>query len=369
MFKRIWKVNLIFTFLFLLSFSLTFCIVYYGMLLKSQLRITSYTAEQSGYEYRGYYSVLWSDEIDNRLDNDLPELNQGILSYGVLVCGEDIVGVKPAYIIMEMKGNLMEPLERGDYFNEQKEYDRPQCIVGDAWLGDIKKDGELEVVRINGYDCEVSGILKPNTFEGSDERIFLYGPSMQEEFLMDLISMEESMSVDYRIPEHADRGQIKKYVDWINSRAFETAEEVPYMNEVDGGVSAAFQEVMPMYNKFFKFMLTFCFINCAFLTYVWCTKNLQQNMVKRVFGFGLPFIWLDGFKEIALYEAVSILISSIICLLIETLRGHAMNFFITWKHGVGIMAAVVLAFTFLLSMVNILYLRKLTPADTLKATE
>ncbi len=369
MYKRMWKANLVFTFLFLLTFSLTFGMVYYGMYLKSQIQQTGHTAEQVDYAYNNCYLVFWKDNVSNKLGIKLPELSQGVLSYDVLVHGADVVGVKSAYVVMEMYEDIMEPLEEGAYFRNAGSFKMPQCIVGDAWLKYAEKNNGMTTVCINGHDCIVSGVLKSNTFKGGDERIFLYGPSMPEEFLDGLLKMSESMSVDYRISEHADQEQIKIFEDWVHSGIFENIEENSNIYTVDGGVTTEFKEVMPVYEKFFKLMLAFCFINCAFLTYVWCTKNLQQNMVKRVFGFALPSIWLDGFKEIALYEAVSILISSIICLLIETLRGNAMNFFITWKHGVGIMAAVVLAFTFLLSMVNILYLRKLTPADTLKATE
>ena len=369
MFKRMWKANRIFTFLFLITFSLTFCIVYYGMYLKSQIQRTAQTAEQMDYAYRGYYLVTWGKDVEDRLGVRLPELEQGILSYVVNVYGEDVVGVRSAYVVMEMKENLMEPLERGGYFQEKQEYDRPQCIVGDAWLQYAEKDRETMIVRVNGYDCEVAGVLKSNTFDGSDERMFLYGASMPGEFLKDLICMEESMSVDYRISGSADGRQIEKYGTWIQSGIFESPEEDVGMHAVDGGVTTEFTEVMPMYNIFFRLMVVFCFINCVFLTYVWCTKKMQENMIKRVCGFGMVQVWLEGFWEILLYEGISILISSIMCLFIEAVRGKAVNFFITWRYGIGIMVAVLLLFTFLLSMVNVFYLKKLKPADTLKATE
>lgn len=369
MFKRMWKANQVFTFLFLLSFSLTFSIVYYGMFLKSQLRIVNQTAERINYAYRGYYSCMWDGDTSDRIGVELPELGQGILSYVVNVCGEDAVGVRSAYVVMDMKENLMEPLERGEYFQTEREYDKPQCIVGDAWLQDVEQKETREVICISGYDCEVTGVLKPNGFVGFDQRIFLYGPSMSREFLEDLICMNESMSVDYRIPEDVDSGQIVKYEKWLQSGIFEGTEEIPGMDEVDGGVSAAFQEIVPMYNKFFVFMMSFCFVNCVFLTYVWCAKKVKENMLKRVFGFSTAGIWLDGFKEIAIYEVISVLISSVICMVIETFRGNTLNFFVTWKYGVGIMVTVLLLFTFLLSMVNVFYLKKLKPADTLKAGE
>ena len=51
MYKRMWKANLVFTFLFLLTFSLTFGMVYYGMYLKSQIQQTGHTADQVDYAY------------------------------------------------------------------------------------------------------------------------------------------------------------------------------------------------------------------------------------------------------------------------------------------------------------------------------
>lgn len=369
MWKRMWKANLIFTFLFWLSFSLTFCIVYYGMFLKSQIQQVNTTAEQMNYEYRGYYSVTWSDDIADRLGIKPPELNQGILSYRLSVNnGEDIVGVKSAYLVMEMYENLMEPLEEGTYFVEEEEYDYPQCIVGDAWLKYAEENGGTTLINVNGYNCKVTGIFKSNTLAGSDDRIYLYGPSMSRDFLEDLIWMNESMSVDYRVLKNVDYEQVEKYKSWLDSGIFEDVQEDD-MEMVDGGVTGEFTAVIPVYNKFFIFMMVFCFANCAFLTYVWCSRKVQENMIKRVFGFNIIRIWWDGLKEIALYEGISIITSSMICMVIEICRGNVANFFTTWKYGVGVMVTVLLIFTFFLSLINVLYLKKLKPADTLKAVE
>jgi hypothetical protein len=369
MWKRMWKANRIFSFLFLLSFTVTFCIVYYGMFLGSQLRQADAAAAQIDYAYRGYYSVIWSENVKDRLAVELPELEQGILSYRVSVDdGKDIVGVRQAYIVMEENEDLMEPLAEGTYFTGEKETAYPQCIVGDAWLQDAKQEGNTVLISVDGYDCQVVGVLKPNTFRGSDERLFLDGQSMPQEFLSELVNMNESMEIDYRIAEDPDSGQVEKYEEWIGSKLFSDRDSME-MEEVDGGVDMEFQAVMPMYNRFFWFMVFFCFVNCAFLTYVWCVKKKQENMIKRVFGFSMPAIWLEGLKELILYEALSLILSGVICLLIEICRGDAGEFLVTWRDSAWIMICVLLGFTFLLSIINIFYIRKINPAYTLKASE
>lgn len=92
-------------------------------------------------------------------------------------------------------------------------------------------------------------------------------------------------------------------------------------------------------------------------------------MIKRVFGFQLSRIWLEGFLEMMAYEAVSLLLAGIFCLMYEVVRGNAAVFLHTWKHGAGLMGTVIIFFTIPLSIINILYLRKIKPADTLKAAE
>lgn len=369
MWKRMWMANRIYTFLFWISFTVTFCIAYYGMYLKSQMQQVSTTVEQMDYEYWGSYSVFWSEDIDDRLGAGLPELEQGIFSYSLLVDnGQDIVGVRSCYVVMEMYEDFLEPLKKGIYFTEEEEYDYPQCVVGDAWLKSAEKDRGKTIVNINGYACEAVGILQSNTFEGSDERVFLYGPSMSQEFLEALIGRNQSMSVDYRVSENADPEQIKSYETWLNSGIFEEVEENP-LELIDGEVSTEFAQVTPTFNKFFVFMMLFCFVNCAFLTYVWGTKKVQENMIKRVFGFDWDRIWWDGFKEIVVYEGISIITSSVICIVIEACRGNVRSFFTTWKYGVRIMVVVLLLFTLLLSMIHVSYVNKRKPADTLKAAE
>jgi hypothetical protein len=321
------------------------------------------------YEYRETYSVLWKNDVSNRTDIALPELNQGILSYWVSVNnGEDIIGIKSAYIVMEMYEDFLEPLKEGTYFMEKEVYDYSQCVVGDAWLKYATQEGDTTLINVSGYPCEVMGILKSNTLAGSDERIFLYGPSMPSDFLDDAMGIEESMSVDYRISEKADTDQIEKYKTWLNSGIFESIEDND-LSFIDGDVNIEFASIMPIYNKLFVAIMIFCFVNCAFLTYVWCVKKVQENMTKRVFGFSVMRIWWDGLKELALYEGISIITSSVICLVIELFRGDAGNFFVTWKDGVGIMAEVLLLYTLLLSMINVFYIRKIKPADTMKAAE
>jgi hypothetical protein len=269
---------------------------------------------------------------------------------------------------MEMYEDFLEPLQEGTYFKTEEEYQYPQCVIGDAWLKYARQEDDVKIVNINGYDCQVMGTLMSNTLEGSDERIFLYGPSMSQDFMDELIGLEESMSVDYRISDQADAEQIATYHEWLNSGIFESVEEND-LSEVDGCVDTEFDTIMPIYNKFFIAIIVFCFVNCAFLTYIWCIKKLQENMTKRVFGFSIIRIWWDGLKEIVLYEGISIVISSVICMMIEVCRKNIAQFYITWKDGVGIMVFVLLVFTFLLSMINIFYIRKIKPADTLKATE
>lgn len=364
MVKKIWKAGPVFTFLFLFSFTITFCIAYYGMSLKGQLQEVEQTATEMDYGYRGDFYV---DNFTGGAGIDLPGLDTGIICYMVGAGYEDIVDKKSVYVIMEMNEPMLEPLAEGEGVVKGKEYTMPQCVCGMAWMKYIREAEGKQFLSISEHDCEVAGILKPNGYEDSDWRLFLYGPSMQAEFMDELFGSEYSFLVDYRAAQEDGR-EIEKFNEWVQNN-FERPAVCRGMEIVDGGIDLNFKLLMTVYQAFFVFMTAFCFFDCAFLTYVWCTQKLRENMIKRVVGFSMTRIWLDGILELVTYEAVSLLLSGIFCILVETVRGSTAVFLYTWQRGAVLMGAVVLLFTIPLSLINILYLQKIKPAETLKAEE
>lgn len=362
--KRIWKASPVFTFLFLLSFTLTFGIAYYGMSLKGQLQTVGQTAIEMDYGYRGSFYV---DNSTGGAGIALPELDTGIICYMVGMGCEDIVVKRSIYVIMEMNEPMLEPLAEGDGFAMEKNYGSPQCVCSMAWKKYVREDGDKKILSLNGRDCEVAGILEPNDYANSDWRLFLYGPSLPEEFMEGLFGTHCTFLVDYRSAA-GNSADIEKFNNWVLEN-FQGTEVCPGMEEVDGSMDSDFKYSMSIYRVFFMFLMVFCFFDCAFLTYVWCTQKLRENMIKRVFGFSMVKIWLEGILELVSYEVVSLLLAGIFCLVFEAARGKIAAFFLTWKEGAGLMGTVVLLFTIPLSLINILYLQKIKPADTLKAAE
>lgn len=92
-------------------------------------------------------------------------------------------------------------------------------------------------------------------------------------------------------------------------------------------------------------------------------------MLKRAFGFFMVRIWLEGILETAIYEAVSVLLADILCLVYEVMRRNVAGFFAAWKYGARTLGVAVLSLTLLIGAVDILYLQRLRPADALKAEE
>lgn len=364
MVKKIWKAGPVFTFLFLFSFTITFCIAYYGMSLKGQLQAVEQTAKEMDYGYRGDFYV---DNFTGGAGIDLPGLDTGIICYMVGAGYEDIVDIKSVYVIMEMNEPMLEPLAEGEGFVKGKEYTMPQCVCGMAWRKYIREEEGKQLLSISEQDCEVAGILKPNGYEDSDWRLFLYGPSMQAEFMDKLFGAEYTFLVDYRAAQE-NSSEVEKFNNWVLNN-FDNPLVCPNMEMVDGEIDLDYKALMSVYQAFFVFMSVFCFFDSAFLTYVWCTQKLRENMVKRVFGFSMARIWLEGILELVTYEAVSLLLSGIFCILVETVKGNTAVFLYTWQHGAALMGTVVFLFTIPLSLINILYLRKIKPAEALKAEE
>lgn len=362
MVKRMWKATSVYTYLFLLSFTLTFGIAYYGMSLEGRLKQMEQLAGEADYGYRNSFYVFGTT------DTRLPGLDSGIICYMTDVFYEDIVERKSAYVVMEMNDILLEPLAEGEGFVAGKEYGMPQCICGRAWQKYMEETGEKRIISLNGRNCEVAGILEPNGYEDSDWRLFLYEPSLQHEFVEELFGMGDGFLVDYRTKEPEGSADTVKFTDWIRE-SFQSAEPVPNMDQVDGSINMEFKALMSGYRIYFVFLIVFCFFDCAFLTYVWCMQRLRENMLKRVFGFSMGRIWLEGMLETVAYEAASLLLASVFCFIGEAVRGNMAGFFLTWKYGAGLMGLIVLLFTLPLSVINILYLEKVGPADTLKAVE
>lgn len=258
MVKRMLRANPVFTFLFLLSFTLTFCIAYYGMSLKGRLQQAEQTGKEMDYGYRGSFMV---DEPAGPVGIDMPGLDSGIICYMVGLDDGDIVDWKSVYVVAEMNDPMLEPLAEGEGFVKGKEYSMSQCVCGPAWTKYIKEDGGRKLLSVRGWDCEVAGILKTNGGADSDWRLFLYGPSMQPEFTEELFGMEYSFLVDYRT-EREDSADIEKFGEWV-FESFPNGEgpqTVPDMEKVDGTIDLGFKALMSVYQKFFVFLMVFCFL-------------------------------------------------------------------------------------------------------------
>ncbi|MCM1234832.1 MAG: hypothetical protein NC489_32415 [Ruminococcus flavefaciens] len=369
MLKRIVKADRVFSFLFLLAFTMTFCAAYFGMTLERGLHRAGEAVGQANYGYCELYDARWEYGIGSKADIKLPKLNNGNLMYGVLASGEDIIRRVQVHVVMEMNEIPLEPLDQGEWFMPDGRYDMPQCVCGWAWMRNARTEGDKEVLTVNGRSCEVVGILKPNGFADSDERMYLYGPDLPEEFLEELIGMEEFVWLDYRTAGRPDENDLKKLDEFVHSGVFAGEPEKNPDGMWNSREDSEFISLMPLIRKFFLAVLAFSFLVCIFLSWIWCRYRARQNMLKRVFGFSVVRIWIGGLPEIIVYEVVSLLLAAVLCFLYEVVRGNMAGFFEAWKYGAGLLGTAAVLLILLIAVVNILCMQRIRPADALRVDE
>lgn len=368
MLKRLFKYNRFFSALFLLSFFVSFIIMYYGLDLNRQLAWVSEVREESVYRYRHGVRGIFAEDVRN--SNDIKE---GMTSGGNIIfrcsgpIGEGVINTDSINILWAQNEELSEPVKYEDYYlnGNADVISVPKCIIGDAWEDETYVRNGIRYIKIFQIESCVIGEYVSNNFTGEDERCLVLKDSLSQEQLDKIVFDTEGTCVIY---ESNLSDETELFMKWLHT--FFTEENFYELEmETDVGDSSGesrFTVFMSMYQKVYWGMLILCFTNCAFLAYFWGDMHIYQYMLKRTLGYGKLRLLADIIFQFALYEGIALGAALLLTCGYELLRGNIVVWYENIRLGFLQMMLIFVLFGVVLSAFPMIPVMRLKPAGILK---
>ncbi len=366
MINRLFKYNRFFSMLFLLSYFVSFMIMYYGLDLNRQFVRVGEVKTESAYKYG--YTVAGPIAEDVKTSDDIEDemtIGGNIIFRCEGPVGEGVINTDNIDILWTQQEPLPEPIKYQDYYlNGQTDgLAVPKCIIGDAWRDDTYVIDGIRYIKIYQIESCVVGEYLSDTFAGMDERCLVYRDGLSQEQLDKLLFATGFASVFYKSNLYDGRELFREWTyGFVKGEEKETTEMPSTYENI-------FKTSMPFYRKAYAGMLILCFINCAFLASFWGEIHLYEHMLKRALGYGRRMLFADVVSRFAVYEVISLAAVLAVTCGYELLWGSLADWCDNLRLGFGQLAAVLVLFGVALSLFPMRLVLKQKPADVLKNTE
>lgn len=357
--------------LFIISFVASFLTVYYGLGLYAQSQMIFEEREKAYYQEAYVYPVFYSDEIREMKQFPVPQLECGNVYIRCgLPIGDEILYIRPVDILWKQGEMLSETVRYQENYREGEPVDEPQCIIGNRYEDDTFSKGEATYIKIYGIECRVIGKFADAAMKGMDQRCVVLADSLTEREIEKLLFRNDNASLIYKKAERVLESEKEAFIQWVDliRDPESTGLTMQLFNESfdDGGV---FEYFMPLYEKVFMGMLFLCFLNCAFLAYVWGGMHVYEYMVKRTLGYSSWMILRGCIGKQLLYEALALGIVAVITIIYEVIIGSITVWWETISGGFGFVVLLFMLFGIVLSLFPMLWVMKMKPANVLKCSE
>ena len=362
MLKRMFRYNRFFSLLFMISFTASFIIIYYGLDINRKFDDVMAVRRQSVYAYKlGIHGELKDSSAGvPKWDYD----KGNIIRRTTFNIGEGAVDNDAVDIIWAQNEELREPYRMISDLDSGKP---GGCLIGDGLTKRVfDKDG-AKYIKLEGVDIKVLGYLLSETFDGEDRRCILFWEGLSDDDKAKLLLLLDYQHYEY-VSNTSDMED--EFRSWAESflEKESMSEDLPDLDPLER--SDGFLQLMPYYKKMFVVMIIFCFINGAFLAFVWGRSHRYEFVLKRVLGLSRGKIFSDILGNLFLYEALSIGIAGLLTLLYEVLFHNGINiWFRNFISGFGLLALLFGVAGVLLGLISILPASRLRPADVLKPAE
>lgn len=365
MLNRLLKYNRFLSLLFLLSFLVSFIIMYYGLDLNRQLIQVSTVRESSVYKYAYRVTGDFSEDIQisSLLEETISDGNVIFRCEGPI--GKGVTNTDAIDVLWVYNEELSETVKYEDYYLNNDTISAPQCIIGDAWEKDTYVVDGIRYIKIFQIESCVIGVYASNTLVGLDERCLVLKDSLSPEELDKIIFDTGGASVIYQ-SNLSDN--IELFREWTHT-FFQ--EETFHEEEMEKDVWSSsdgqtFSMFMSLYQKIYIGMLFLCFINCAFLAYFWGGMHLYEYMLKRTLGYGKIRLFMDIVSQFALLEVSSLAVVLVLTCGYELLCGNIVIWYENIALGFMQLVLVFAIFGVALSAFPMISVIKQKPADVLK---
>lgn len=374
MLNRLFKYNRFSTVLFLLSFFVSFLIMYYGLNLNRQFQQVGMVREEAVYTYGYRITGTFTEDTVCAEDIEMKSIKEKMPSNGNIIfscsgpVGEGVINTNSIHVLWIQNEELTEKVNYADYGISTDSIDAPKCIVGDAWKKDTYVIDGVKYIKVFGIESCIVGEYVSNNFVNEDERCLIFKESLSQEDLNKLLFNERGISVIY---QSNLTDEIEAVREWTKSflREENFQERLLEKDVWEPSDGYAFALFMSLYQKAYLGMLLLCFINCAFLAYFWGETHIYEYMLKRTMGYGKRKLFADVIWQFAVLETAALGAVLLVTCGYEMVSGNLADWYYNIRLGFFQIVAVFILFSVALSLFPMIPVMRRKPAQVLKSTE
>lgn len=242
----------------------------------------------------------------------LPDFEHLNLTKGnVLFVFNTVVGngyaIAPIHMVAVFNEPLPEELKEGRFPTDNEIAHGRKCVVigeGLTRLTEKKKEGT--VLKIDGVDYDVTGILKDVAGDGTDNRVFVFQSCLAATSANDLDGTS-SYFVKYGSNEETQL-QTEQLLVWLHGfipdSAMEKSEEKE-MEMMDGMKTTA--QLLHQYTEFALYgLFIFCMIGCLIVSTIWMKRRKKEMMIRKAFGCKMTGIIAVLLKDLGIMLGIAL---------------------------------------------------------------
>ena len=357
--------------LFVISFVASFLTMYYGLGLFSQNRMILEEREKAFYEEVYVYPISYAKEIQESKEIPIPSLEHGnvFIRCGLPV-GDEILYIHPVDILWKQGEAFLETVKYLESYRVGETVGEPQCIIGNKYEKEAFTEGNITYIKIFGVKCRVIGVFADAAMKGMDQRCIVFADSLTKDEKEKLLFRSDGVSLIYKKAvknAESEREAFLRWTDVVKDPDVIGLTIQDYDDSYDDG--DIFEYFMPLYQKIFIGMLFLCFLNCAFLAYVWGGMHVYEYMLKRTLGFSSGMILKECIRKQLVYEAMALGVVAVVTILYEIVVGNLSGWWTTISGGFGAIVLLFILFGIVLSLFPLVWVMKMKPATVLKCQE
>ena len=268
------------------------------------------------YRYPGDDVIIEDEgeEVQERhLHVDRLKITQGNVILVVYTLVGNAYYSAPLHLVISYNEPLVEELKEGRYPSESELIHGRKCIVvGDRLLHFAEQKGESRVLTIDNESYEILGVLKDNTGNGMDDRLFAFANCIADK-TVEAINEESFFEIEYG-SNLGTVEQTNELEEWLYQFRFpEYFSVVDQMELEEGGDAAYVVHFIQQYNQYVLHVLfAFCMGACMLVSSVWIKRRRKEMVIRKAIGSGYGKIFGLLFRDIGVMVLLSVLIDLIL---------------------------------------------------------
>lgn len=286
--------------------------------------------QQEKEHYKTEQMYLYDSDASYELDEPVEKLNfqrLKITKGNVVFLFNTVVGngysIAPIHLAAVMNEPLVEELEKGRFPTENEiKHGRKCVVIGEGLDRLVEETQNGEVLKVEGVNYDVLGILKDTSGEGTDNRVLMF-QNCYEESLLNGLDGSYSYFVKYgsNVESELETAQLLAWLHHSIPDKLIKESDDKSLEEMDG-----LKDMAQLLREYIKFALyglfVFCMLGCMIVSTIWIKRRRKEIVIRKALGSNLSSIVLILLRDLGLLMGAALLMSSVVIGLQSLISGE-----------------------------------------------